>query len=101
MKSITKWLLSLYVAGAIITMGFQIYYRYPACSGAGVCGLALAKGVVWSTIWPAYWVIKWTTCTDSRRPVHRQTSGGPLVRTAQEPRPKRRAMIPRVLAASV
>ena len=24
MKSITKWLLSLYVAGAIITMGFQI-----------------------------------------------------------------------------
>ena len=58
MKSITKWLLSLYVAGAIITMGFQIYYRYPACSGAGECGLALAKGVVWSTIWPAYWVIK-------------------------------------------
>jgi predicted benzoate:H+ symporter BenE len=41
MKSITKWLLSLYVAGAIITMGFQIYYRYPACSGASECGLAV------------------------------------------------------------
>ena len=59
MKSITKWLLSVYVAGAIITMGFQIYYRYPACSVAGECGLALAKGVVWSAIWPTYWVIKW------------------------------------------
>ena len=58
MKS-TKWLLILYVTGAIITMGFQIYYRYPACSVPGECGLALGKGLVWSTIWPAYWVIKW------------------------------------------
>jgi len=45
-----KTLLGLYVALAIITMGFQIYYRYPNCSEAIACGLSFAKGVVWSAI---------------------------------------------------
>jgi hypothetical protein len=59
MKSTVKWLLGLYVAVGIITMIFQIYYRYPRCSGAMECGLSFAKGVVWSVIWPAYWAIQW------------------------------------------
>jgi hypothetical protein len=59
MKSNMKWLLGLYVAVGIITMIFQIYYRYPACSGAMRCGLSFAKGIVWSAIWPAYWAIQW------------------------------------------
>ncbi len=59
MKSTMKWLLGLNVVLAIITMGFQIYYRYPNCSDGMGCGLSMAKGVVWSAIWPAYWAIQW------------------------------------------
>jgi hypothetical protein len=55
MKSSMKLLLGLYVALGIISMGFQIYYRYPDCSEAIGCGKSFAKGVVWSAIWPAYW----------------------------------------------
>jgi hypothetical protein len=49
------------ISGAIgiITIIFQIYYRYPVCSGAAGCGLSFGKGVVWSAIWPAYWAIQW------------------------------------------
>jgi len=32
MKLIMKWLLGLYVIVGIITMIFQVYYRYPICS---------------------------------------------------------------------
>jgi hypothetical protein len=59
MRSIMKGLLGLYVALAIVTMAFQVYYRYPSCSEAASCGLSLTKGVVWSAIWPAYWAIQW------------------------------------------
>jgi hypothetical protein len=59
MKSFMKWLLGLYVIVGIITMIFQVYYRYPVCIGAMGCGLSFAKGVVWSVIWPAYWAIQW------------------------------------------
>ena len=59
MKSTMKWPLGLYVAIGIITMIFQIYYRYPVCTGVAGCGLSYAKGVVWSAIWPAYWAIQW------------------------------------------
>jgi hypothetical protein len=59
LKSTMKWLLGLYIAVGIITMVFQIYYRYPVCSEAIKCGLSFAKGIVWSAIWPAYWAIQW------------------------------------------
>lgn len=59
MKSNLKWLVGLYVVICIITMVFQIYYRYPVCSGVGGCSLSFAKGVVWSAIWPIYWAIQW------------------------------------------
>jgi hypothetical protein len=59
MRSIIRWLLSLYVALGIITLLIQIYVRYPNCSEAMGCGLSFAKGVVWSVIWPAYWAIQW------------------------------------------
>ena len=59
MRSIVKALIGLYVALALITMGFQIYYRYPQCSAAARCTLTMTKGVVWSAIWPAYWTIQW------------------------------------------
>lgn len=59
MQSIIRWLVGLYLVLAVITMGFQVYYRYPMCSGTGGCGLSMTKGVVWSAIWPAYWAIQW------------------------------------------
>jgi len=59
MRSIIRWLLSLYVALGVITLITQIYWRYPNCSEAIGCGLSFAKGVVWSAIWPAYWTIQW------------------------------------------
>jgi hypothetical protein len=58
MKSMMKWLLGLYVILAIITMGFQISYRYPNCADTMGCGVGMAKGVVWSTIWPIYRAIQ-------------------------------------------
>ena len=54
MRSTIKWLLVLYVVLGIITMAYQVPYRYPDCSGAGGCGLSFTKGIVWSAIWPIY-----------------------------------------------
>jgi hypothetical protein len=59
MKSLLRWLIGLYVAIAVITMGFQVYYRYPDCAPAVACGVSLSKGIVWSAIWPLYWAIQW------------------------------------------
>lgn len=59
MKSIVKWIIGIYLALAVITVGFQIYYRYPICTVATTCGVSMVKGVVWSAIWPAYWAIQW------------------------------------------
>jgi hypothetical protein len=59
MTSIVKCVIGVYIAIAIVTMGFQIYYRYPVCSITGECGLSMGKGVVWSAILPAYWTIQW------------------------------------------
>ncbi len=56
MKSTMKPLLILYAALGLITMIFQIYFRYPACLESSGCALSFGKGIVWSVIWPAYWV---------------------------------------------
>ena len=42
MKSITKWLLSLYVAGAIITMGFHL--SVPSLFGSRRMRTCLSQG---------------------------------------------------------
>jgi hypothetical protein len=52
---ILKALFILYVAVALVTLILQLPHRYPACSATGGCGLSLAKGLVWSAIWPEYW----------------------------------------------
>jgi hypothetical protein len=61
MRSPIKWLLTLYTVIGIMTLIVQIYWRYPVCSGTAGCGLSLAKGVVWSAIWPIYWWIQRVT----------------------------------------
>jgi len=47
----------LYVAIAALTLMFQLYVRYPDCSGIDGCGLSFAKAAVWSMIWPASWYV--------------------------------------------
>jgi hypothetical protein len=54
-----KVLIGLYVVCAVLTLVFQVHVRSPLCSAAGNCPTSFAKAVVWSTIWPASWVVYW------------------------------------------
>jgi hypothetical protein len=51
-----NWLWAYGVIG-VLTFLFQVWIRLAQCEGAANCALSLAKGVVWSTIWPAYWIV--------------------------------------------
>ena len=46
---------ALYALAALLTLIFQVYVRSPQC--APDCALSYAKAVVWSSIWPASWVV--------------------------------------------
>ena len=48
-------LLLAYAVVAVLTLVFQIHVRSSVC-GTG-CPLSYAKGVVWSIIWPASWIV--------------------------------------------
>ena len=51
-----KFLLGIYLAGAIATLVFQVAVRTQECAGASDCAISYWKAVVWSGIWPASWV---------------------------------------------
>jgi len=51
-----KFLLGIYLAGAIATLVFQIGVRSHECHGASNCAISYGKALVWSVIWPASWV---------------------------------------------
>jgi hypothetical protein len=57
MSSTKNWLIGAYIFVVIWTLIFQIYVRDPVCTIRGDCGLSFTKGVVWSLIWPASWVV--------------------------------------------
>lgn len=46
---------ALYALAALLTLIFQVYVRSSQC--APDCALSYAKAVVWSSIWPASWVV--------------------------------------------
>jgi hypothetical protein len=50
------WRGKLYVGIAILTYSRQIALRWPACEGTIACGVSFAKGVLWATAWPFYWI---------------------------------------------
>ena len=50
---------TLYWAAAILTLISQIHARWFDCHGIESCGLSLAKDVVWSTVWPIFWLGRW------------------------------------------
>jgi hypothetical protein len=60
MRPMPRWAVfvaGMYAGAALVTFGFQTYVRLDACSGYGACAVSLAKGAVWSTIWPASWPV--------------------------------------------
>jgi hypothetical protein len=49
-------LLVLYTIFGIHSFLFQASIRLEQCKGFAGCSLSLAKDVVWSLVWPIYWV---------------------------------------------
>jgi hypothetical protein len=45
----------IYAGAALLTFGFQTWVRLDQC-GTAPCAFSLAKGAVWSAIWPIYWL---------------------------------------------
>jgi hypothetical protein len=57
--SARRVILVVYVAIGILTLLFQTVVRLRQCAGFGPCALSLTKGVLWSGVWPAYWIAHW------------------------------------------
>jgi hypothetical protein len=55
--SAARNLVAAYAVVGVLTFLFQAWVRLDQCAGAADCALSLAKGAVWSTIWPASWVV--------------------------------------------
>jgi hypothetical protein len=45
-----------YMLVAGLALGFQISVRAEQCAGTIPCLVSYAKGVVWSIMWPLFWV---------------------------------------------
>lgn len=56
-RATTRYWLLGYAALGLLTFLFQSWVRLDQCQGAASCGLSLAKGLVWSAIWPASWIV--------------------------------------------
>ena len=50
------FVLGICTGAALVTLGFQTWVRLDY-SGSGSRVVSLAKGAVWSTIWPVSWVV--------------------------------------------
>jgi len=50
-----NWARALYALMGVLTLVFQVYVRSSQC--APDCALSYAKAVIWSTIWPASWIV--------------------------------------------
>ena len=60
LRAMPRWaifIVGMYAGAALVTLGFQTYVRLNQCSGFINCKISLAKGAVWSTIWPASWIV--------------------------------------------
>jgi hypothetical protein len=45
----------MYAGAALATFGSQTYVRLSLCSEYRACAASIAKGAVWSAIWPVLW----------------------------------------------
>jgi chromate transport protein ChrA len=57
MSKTTLKVVSLYLAGILVTFVFQCVVRAYQCYGIGGCGLTFAKAFVWALVWPASWIV--------------------------------------------
>jgi hypothetical protein len=60
LRDTSRWaifLVGIYVGAALVTLGFQTYVRLHQCLGYADCAISLAKGTLWSAIWPASWPV--------------------------------------------
>ena len=55
MRGTLKVLIGLYIGAACLTLIFQTYVRSSQCTGVSNCAFSLARGTVWSVIWPIFW----------------------------------------------
>jgi hypothetical protein len=46
-----------YVVIGVLTLIFELFIRMPVCMPSGDCANSLAKGIAFSIIWPAGWVV--------------------------------------------
>jgi hypothetical protein len=51
------FVVGIYAGAALLTLGFQTRVRLDQCSGIAPCAVSLAKGAIWSTIWPVSWPV--------------------------------------------
>jgi hypothetical protein len=51
------FLLGMYSGVALVTLGFQTWVRLDEYSETNRLAVSLAKGAVWSAIWPASWLV--------------------------------------------
>ncbi len=49
-------LLAIYLVAGAQAFVYQAFIRLQQCMGAEECSITLAKGFVWSVIWPVYWL---------------------------------------------
>jgi hypothetical protein len=55
--AIPRGIVWAYSGIGLVTVGFQAAIRLQQCAGPTDCAASLAKAVIWSIIWPAYWVL--------------------------------------------
>jgi hypothetical protein len=46
----------IYGFAGLLTFFYQARPRWELCEGVAACGLSYGKGVVWSILWPIYWI---------------------------------------------
>jgi hypothetical protein len=56
--AILRGIVWAYSGIGLVTFGFQIAIRLQQCAGPTDCAASLLKAVIWSIIWPAYWVAR-------------------------------------------
>jgi hypothetical protein len=49
-------LLAIYATFGLHSLLYQAFIRLEQCAGYTECSVSLAKDIVWSVIWPIYWI---------------------------------------------
>ena len=50
------WRAHVYSYVAVLTFAYQLGDRWHKCEGLMGCSISYLKGIVWSLVWPFYWI---------------------------------------------